>query len=307
MHSDIQWPVKTREFQNHHFDSTIWNDFDFRDDDIVVSTYGKAGTTWTQQIVGQLISNGDPDFAVAALSPWVDMRIPGKDVLLPLLEAQTHRRVLKTHLPVDALVFSPRARYIYVGRDGRDVAWSLYNHYRAFTPEALAMINDTPGRVGPPLPPAGDDVHAFWRTWFAGDGAPFWSLWENVRSWWAIRHLPNVLMLHFEDLKRDLPGEMRRVAHFLGITIDEKRFPLLVEHCTFAWMKGHGDRVVPMAGAIWEKGTDSFLNKGTNGRWRDVLTVSESVAYEARARAELGNGCARWLMRGSAQEERLAA
>jgi len=307
MHSDIRWPTKTREFQNHHFDSTIWNHFDFRDDDIVVSTYGKAGTTWTQQIVGQLVSNGDPGFAVADLSPWVDMRIPGKDVLLPMLEGQTHRRVLKTHLPVDALVFSPRAKYIYVGRDGRDVAWSLYNHYRAFTPEALAMINDTPGRVGPPIPPAGDCVHAFWRRWFAEDGAPFWSLWENVRSWWAIRHLPNVLMLHFEDLKRDLPGEMRRVADFLGITIDEKRFPTLVEHCTFDWMQRHGESVVPLGGAIFENGVRSFINKGTNGRWRDVLTVSESIAYERRAQAELGNGCARWLMRGSVQEARLAA
>ena len=300
-------PVKTREFQNHHFDSTIWNDFTFRDDDIIVSTYGKSGTTWTQQIVGQLLSGGDAGFAVAELSPWVDMRIPGRDVLLPMLEAQTHRRFLKTHLPVDALVFSPRAKYIYVGRDGRDVAWSLYNHYRAFTPEALALINDTPGRVGPPIPPAGDDVHAFWKTWFAEDGAPFWSLWENVRSWWAIRHLPTVLMLHFEDLKRDLAGEMRRVAAFLDVSIDENHFPTQVEHCTFAWMQQHGEAVVPMAGAIFENGTKSFLNKGTNGRWRDVLTVTESTAYESRAFAELGADCARWLQHGSAERLPLAA
>ena len=51
-------PVKTRELHNHHFDSTIWNDFAFRDDDIVIATYAKSGTTWTQQIVGQLIFGG---------------------------------------------------------------------------------------------------------------------------------------------------------------------------------------------------------------------------------------------------------
>ena len=56
--SGNELPVKQREFQNHHFDSTIWNDFEFRDDDIIISTYAKAGTTWLQQIVAQLLWKG---------------------------------------------------------------------------------------------------------------------------------------------------------------------------------------------------------------------------------------------------------
>jgi aryl sulfotransferase len=122
-------PVKTREIHNHHFDSTIWNDFNFRDDDIVISTYGKSGTTWVQQIVAQLLFNGAEGLEVADMSPWLDLRVPPKDIKLPMVEAQTHRRFLKTHLPVDALVFSDRARYLYIGRDGRDVLWSMYNHH----------------------------------------------------------------------------------------------------------------------------------------------------------------------------------
>jgi len=58
MDTQIGWPRKTREMHNHHFDSTVWNDFAFRDDDIVIATYGKSGTTWMQQIVGQLIFRG---------------------------------------------------------------------------------------------------------------------------------------------------------------------------------------------------------------------------------------------------------
>jgi hypothetical protein len=110
----IVGPTKTRELHNHHFDSTIWNGFRFRDDDIVISTYAKAGTTWTQQIVAQLLLGPDPNLEVAEMSPWLDLRIPPKDVKLPMVEAQTHRRFLKTHLPLDALVFSPKAKYIYI-------------------------------------------------------------------------------------------------------------------------------------------------------------------------------------------------
>ena len=74
----ITWPVKTREFHNHHFDSTIWNDFRFRDNDIIIATYAKSGTTWMQQIVGQMLLGPDRELAVADMSPWLDLRVPPK-------------------------------------------------------------------------------------------------------------------------------------------------------------------------------------------------------------------------------------
>ena len=139
---------------NHHFDSTMWNGFAFRDDDIVIGTYAKSGTTWTQQIVGQLIFGGDADIDVSEMSPWVDLRVPPREVKLPAIAAQTHRRFLKTHLPVDALVFSPKAKYIYIGRDGRDVVWSMWNHHARANEAWYAALNDTPGRVGDADPAA---------------------------------------------------------------------------------------------------------------------------------------------------------
>lgn len=102
MSHDIAWPMKKRELRNHHFDSTIWNDFNFRHDDIIIATYAKSGTTWMQQIIAQLLFAGDPGIAVADMSPWLDLRVPPKEVKLPMMEAQAHRRFLKTHLPVDA-------------------------------------------------------------------------------------------------------------------------------------------------------------------------------------------------------------
>jgi aryl sulfotransferase len=91
---------------------------------------------------------------------------------------------------------------------------------------------------------------------------------------------------------------MRRIAGFLDISIDEAKFPTMVEHCTFDWMKAHADKSAPLGGALWEGGGKTFINKGTNGRWREVLPDADVKAYEARALKELGPDCARWLATG---------
>lgn len=293
------WPAKSRELHNHHIDSTIWNDFQFRDDDIVIATYAKSGTTWLQQIISQIIFNGQEGLPVAEMSPWVDLRIPPKEVKLPELEKQTHRRFVKTHLPVDALVFSPDAKYIYIGRDGRDVVWSLYNHHANANALWYEALNDTPGRVGPAIDPPPDSVVQYFRDWLAKDGFPFWSFWENVRSWWAIRDLPNVMLIHFAALKADMPGEIRRIASFLDIPIDESKWDAIVAHCSFDYMKANATASVPLGGIFWEGGAETFLHKGTNDRWRDTLSTDEAAGYEQKARTELGPACAEWLRTGT--------
>jgi aryl sulfotransferase len=298
MRGEIHWPQKRRELHSHHFDSTIWNEFRFRDGDIVIGTYAKSGTTWVQQIVAQLLFGGADDLAVAEMSPWLDLRVPPKAEKLTAVEAQSHRRFLKTHLPVDALVYSPRAKYLYIGRDGRDVVWSLYNHHANANDLWYQILNETPGRVGPPIgrPPA--SVRDYFLAWLDHDGFPFWSFWENIRSWWEIRGLPNLMLLHFCELKDDLPGTMRRIAAFLEIPVEPGRWPAIVEHCRFDYMKAHATHSVPLGGAFWEGGAATFIHKGSNGRWRDTLSAADCARYESMALRELGEECARWLASG---------
>jgi aryl sulfotransferase len=291
-------PIKIRELHNHHFDSTIWNDFNFRDDDIVISTYGKSGTTWLQQIVAQLLFNGEEGLEVSEMSPWLDLRVPPKDVKLPQVEAQTHRRFLKTHLPVDALVFSEKAKYIYIGRDGRDVLWSLYNHHMTANANWYEALNETPGRIGPPIGPPSSSITQYYNDWLDNDGYPFWPFWENVRSWWAIRNLPNVYLLHFANLKRDLAAEIRRLAEFIDTPINETKWDSILNHCSFEYMKANATKSVPLGGAFWDGGAQTFIHKGTNGRWRNVLSAEEISKYERRAAEELDSECALWLATG---------
>lgn len=299
MTNAIAWPKKTRELHSHHFDSTIWNEFAFRDDDIVIATYGKSGTTWVQQIVAQLIFGGRENVDVATLSPWLDLRVPPKEEKLAAVAAQAHRRFIKTHLPVDALVFSPQAKYLYIARDGRDVVWSLYNHHANANALWYQVLNDTPGRVGPPIEKPSASIRDYFLEWLERDGYPFWSPWENIRSWWAIRGLPNVLLVHYATLKSDMPGEIRRIAAFLDIPIDDALWPAIVEHCGFAYMKAHAAKAAPLGGVLWDGGAETFIHKGSNGRWRDVLTADDCRRYEERATRELGAACANWLAAGA--------
>ena len=295
--SDVVWPIKSREMHNHHMDSTRWNNFKFREDDIVEATYAKSGTTWMQQIVSQMISGGEENHAVAELSPWIDLRIIPQEVI-DGLEQQKQRRVIKTHLPVDALVYSPKAKYIFVGRDGRDAVWSLFNHHINAVDDYFAAFTNTPGRVGPGLERGENDVVRFYRGWFDGNGFPYWPAWENVRSWWNIRHLPNIKLVHFNDLKRDLAGSIEDIAGFLGIKHNAATMQKIVAHCTFDHMKAHAEHMAPRGGAMWQGGATTFINKGTNGRWRDSLSASDIAIYEAKALAELGPECSHWLEHG---------
>lgn len=293
----ISWPVKTRELHNHHMNSTVWNDFAFRQGDVIIATWAKSGTTWMQQIVSQLIFNGAENVPVSELSPWLDLRIMPPEVR-EAVKQQKHRRFVKTHLPADAMMISPDAKYIYVGRDGRDAVWSAYNHLANFKPEVFELFNTTPGRVGPELQPPPASIHQFYREWFEKDGYPLWPFWESVRSWWNIRHLPNVLFIHFADMKRDLPGTIREVADFLGIPADDEMLAKVAEHSGFDYMKRNAHLSAPLGGAIWEGGASTFINKGTNGRWQGTLTPAEIHAYEARAVEELKEDCAAWLEGG---------
>ena len=292
-------PRKTRDIQNHHMDSTIWDGFQFRDDDIIIGTYSKSGTTWMQQIVSQLLFLGKEGLPVSDMSPWVDLRIPPKEIKLPMIEEQTHRRFVKTHLPVDALVFSEKAKYLYIGRDGRDVVWSLYNHHINGNDAWYDALNNTPGRVGPPLEPPVGEPPAYFEYWLANDGAPFWSFWENVRSWWEIRDLPNVKLVHFADLKADMEGQIRKIADFIEVDVPEDKMEAILNHCSFDYMKSNAEQNVPLGGAFWEGGARTFIHKGANGRWKTELPENLSVRYEQLATEELGDDCAKWLFSGT--------
>jgi aryl sulfotransferase len=300
-------PIVQHSYEHHHLAASRWNDFEVRPDDIVISTSYKAGTTWMQTIVGNIIFHeAGPPASISELSPWLDMRIFPEDEIKMRLADQIHRRFIKTHLPLDGLVFHEGVKYIVVSRDPRDVFMSLLNHYGSHTDEFFEIMNNTPDRPGDPFPRMNEDIHEFWQEWLTkgwfdweSDGFPYWSHLHHCKTWWEFRHLPNIEFFHYSDMLRDLPGEMQRVADYLEIQIPEESWPRLVDACTFATVKKN-PRAVTGDGidVIFKGGPDTFINKGTNGRWRDVLTDKDLELYAEVIDKSLDEDCANWLEGG---------
>jgi aryl sulfotransferase len=299
-------PERTRIYQCHHCDSTRWDYFEPREDDIIIATSYKAGTTWTQAIIAHMLfPNGDLPAGPAELSPWLDMRILPLEWVLSSLRDQRHRRFIKTHLPLDGMVYDERLKYVYVARDARDVAMSMWNHYTNMTDESFILFNSLAGRVGEELPRPPADIHEFWRNWMSRslfewetDGWPYWSHLSNVQSWWDYRALPNIQLVHYSDLLADTEGEMRRLAAFLEIDVPEDRWPHVVEAVSLKEMKRKGEFYAPGGGAFWKGGASTFLNKGTNGRWREVFSDDELALYDAACDRALSPDCRKWLEEG---------
>jgi aryl sulfotransferase len=276
-------------------DGTRWAAYNHRPGDIFVCAPPKCGTTWTQTIVASLLwPDGNLPGAVIEMGPWFDGRIFDFDELSARLGAQTHRRYIKTHTPADGIPIFDTASYIVVARDGRDAFVSFVNHLQHMRDDLIERLNAEAMAQGiDPVMKFHGDIHEFFDTWIM-DAPPL----RHLATWWDLRGEPNVLFVHYNDLQADLDGEMRRVAAFLNIDIPAARWSGVVERCTFERMREDADKVGDFQ-RVFEGGAESFFFKGTNGRWREVLTEGELQRYQDRVEELLAPEAAHWLEHGS--------
>jgi aryl sulfotransferase len=298
-----------REYRTWSVDSRRWNEYRPRADDILIATYPKCGTTWAQRIVSLLVFQTTDAKPIFEISAWVDQRFaqPIQDVIVRI-EAQPHRRFLKSHLPLDGLPFYDEVKYIHVARDGRDACMSLHNHMAGFVDEAIGRLSKAgldDELIARPFPPVPDDPARFFHRWITEgvaqgheDGMPNLSFFQFERAWWEARSRPNVLLVHYNDLKSDLPGEMQRIADFLEIEVAPAVLGEFVEAAGFEAMSRDGDALMARAAAGWRDGSRTFFNKGTNGRWRDVVSEADLALYDAKVKAMLSPECALWVAEG---------
>ena len=271
-----------RRYQSHDEDSARWIGFPYRDDDIVISTRSKTGTTWVQMICALLIFQQPRLPApIAQLSPWLDHLIAPREQVFAQLAAQQHRRFVKTHTPLDGIPLDPRVTYLVTARHPLDVAVSLYHHSGNIDRARLRQLIGLPEPAAPPppLPP----LHDWLLDWIADDHDPaerldsLPGLMSHLSDAWARRGQPNILLVHYDNLSADLAGQMRWLADRLGITVPGHVWPALVRAATFDSMSGEADSTVPTAGLF--KSNAAFFRRGTPGAGREILSGRELAAY----------------------------
>lgn len=285
-----------REYRTWVADSRRWNGYAPRPGDIVVATFSKCGTTWTQRIISLLVFQDTQPRPLPVISPWIDARFraPAEE-MFEALEAQSRRRFIKTHTPLDGVPLFDEVRYIHVARDGRDAALSMHNHATGFS-EAQLLDFDRIGAedpaVGRPYPRAPSDPGDYLRSWFD------MGFFNHEVGYWAERRRPNFLFVHYDDLKQDLDAEMRRIADFLDIQADEPIWASLVGAASFEAMSAAGEELMPYTKRMFVEGSRRFFNKGVSGRWRNTFGQAELALYDSRLRAACSPTLAAWLEQG---------
>ncbi|HZZ90410.1 MAG TPA: sulfotransferase domain-containing protein [Caulobacteraceae bacterium] len=292
-----------REVRSRIFDSARWAGYQPRAGDVVISTYPKCGTTWTQRIVGMLQAGSAAPFSVHG--PWFDFRLgPPVEVSLGEAEAVNGPRYLKSHLPYEALPVYEGVKFIHTARDGRDSAMSFHNHIRGFLPHMVEVIrqvslNDPKFGDEPVLAP--ESAAEYFGQWLedgGGFGDPGASYWEMERSYWGARREPNMLLVHYNDLKADLAGEIARIARFLELEVAPKAMDEIVAAADFKAMSAQGAELLPGIENVWVEGPKTFLYKGVNGRWQGVVSDLDLTAYKAKVAREFTPALAAWLEQG---------
>lgn len=285
-------------------DSARWEGFPFRDGDIVISARSKTGTTWVQMICALLIfQTPELEAPVGWYSPWLDRVTRPKEEVIARLEAQQHRRFIKTHTPLDGIPVDSRATYLVVGRHPLDSAVSLYyqgeNIDRARQRQLVEETTGRPAAAGPRRPRK--PVRDWLLDWIDNDASQHEHM-DSIRGvlWhdsdaWARRSEPNIVLLHYADLSADLEGEMGRLADRLEITVPEAAWPRLVQAATFASMRASAEKITDSSMIL--KSATAFFRRGGSGAGQELLTDDELAHYYARAASLAPADMLRWLHR----------
>lgn len=240
--------------------------FRVRPDDIFVAAYPRSGQTLTQWILYQLTTDGSMEIRhIAEVSPWFERTLA---LGQRSLESFASPRILKTHLPY-RMVPRGGSRYIYVTRDGRDVAVSYYHMQRSYGrfkgSFSKFFSRFVRGRIR-------------WGSWF-----------RHVAQWKANRRELPILYVTYEELVGDLEGAVRKIAEFCDIVVPPSEMPRILERCSFDFMKRHEEKFEHHTEKLLEQGLSKgkFIREGRTGSGGTVLGEEQLRRYEQE--------CERWF------------
>ncbi len=230
--------------------------------DVILVSFPKCGSTWIKQVVKLIANNGvESGITHDEVIPWIER------MTLEEIQSMPSPRFFKSHLPYQLMPgggdpANTKAKYIYVIRNPKDLAVSSFFFQQKFLP---------PNRT--------KSLDDFLRE-FCSAEVEFGCFYSHFLGWWQHRDAPNILIVMFEGMKRDLKAVVARVGEFLGYNLSDKVICKIAEETTFDVMKNNPaanksdlDSLLP--------GSTKFMRKGVIGDWRNVFTPEQSAMMDA--------------------------
>lgn len=279
----------------------------WRDGDVVVSVPPKSGTTWTMNIIHQLLRGGTDAFEdIYAEVPWIEFRAHPSETHQAVADRvaamdRGQRRAFKSHsappdLPFMAQGAGPDVKYVVIFRNPEEALVSFQPFLAQHAPEWHALWGVPHGMMQRP------DFPTFYREVIDPPGLQG-AFFGFLAAWWPLRHRQNVLFLHYADMKRDHEGAIRRIAAFIGATPTAEEWPRILEYTSFDWMKRHEDKFEARSASptpILQPG--AMIRKGTTGAAHDDGMTDDIAAHLAAVGRRIcpDTAAVEWFYRGGA-------
>ncbi|XP_003471658.1 sulfotransferase 1C1-like [Cavia porcellus] len=255
----------------------IWS-FQAKPDDLLIASYPKAGTTWTQEIVDMIQQDGDElkcqRNTTYERHPFIEWEMPPPlKSGLELAKAMPSPRTLKTHLPIQLLppsFWKENCKIIYVARNAKDCLVSYYHFYR----------------MNKALPEPGT-----WEEYIEAykAGKVLWGSWyDHVKGWWDRKNQHRILYLFYEDMKEDPKREIRKILKFLEKEVTEEVLDKIIYHTSFQVMKNNPmTNYTTLPTSVMDHSISPFMRKGMPGDWKNHFTVAQSEAFDKDYREKM--------------------
>jgi len=264
-------------------------DIEFEADDIVIASYPKSGTTWMAELVSAMVFGGDTELLSKIPQeervPWLELEnnywwvkisnfcnrlFPrGKSMkqVSEMVASKNPRHVCFTHLPLELLpksVLEGKCRLIYVARNPKDNAVSFFHFHR------MSRF-------------LGRQENLSWNDFFALHitGSLYCGSWfEHVLGYWNFANgNDKVMFVKYEELKQGLDTEIRKIAKFLDIDLDDEQVKKVAQHCTFDSMKKN--KMANRDFWLLDQTVSKFMRKGEIGDWKNYFTFAQSETFDA--------------------------
>ncbi|XP_076821597.1 amine sulfotransferase-like [Clavelina lepadiformis] len=252
-----------------------YKNWTFREGDVFLVSYPKTGTNWAKEIMRQILYRDETLDKLTNLLP-INLRVLEIDPCEKFKvwdELPLKRRLIGTHLPPELIdverIKQANAKVVYMLRNPKDqiVSWQKFLQNLDLSDEIMEMVDSG------------------WEKYFehvvtgeCPDGTKRGEWYpDHIRAWYKYKDYKNFYFLQYEEMKKDIIGEIKKLAQFLEVSLCEEDILKIANATSFSNMK---------ASKTSDDNNHSHvlavnMRKGEVGGWKNHFTVAQSEQIDA--------------------------